>query len=220
MKQHLIQAAERGNAEAQFNLAIMYENGLVDSRYVAEGNHSEAMKWLSPPRTGACPRPDETRGNAARSPTARYRRASGTCWRRARAARSFKVQSAYDVPPRFDTGSDRGGWPLCARLGAEGSHHRGAPPTGCRPGVRVNVMATGLAEGADEQSLARDMLDVHGPKAAVVARGNARAAALAGQREPAKFWIRVLGLIQQRGTDKDERLDERGCRSTARSTQG
>jgi TPR repeat protein len=46
MKQQLIEAAERGNAEAQFNLAIMYENGLVDSRYVAEGNHSEAMKWL------------------------------------------------------------------------------------------------------------------------------------------------------------------------------
>ena len=46
MKEQLIQAAERGNAEAQFNLAIMYENGLVDSRYVVEGNHSEAMKWL------------------------------------------------------------------------------------------------------------------------------------------------------------------------------
>lgn len=46
MKEQLIQAAERGNAEAQFNLAIMYENGLVDSRYVAEGNHSEAIKWL------------------------------------------------------------------------------------------------------------------------------------------------------------------------------
>jgi TPR repeat protein len=46
MKQQLIQAAEHGNAEAQFNLAIMYENGLVDSRYVAEGNYSEAMKWL------------------------------------------------------------------------------------------------------------------------------------------------------------------------------
>ncbi len=46
MKQQLLQAAERGNAEAQFNLAIMYENGLVDSRYVAEGNHAEAMRWL------------------------------------------------------------------------------------------------------------------------------------------------------------------------------
>ena len=46
MKEQLIEAAERGNAEAQFNLAVMYENGLVDSRYVAEGDHSEAMKWL------------------------------------------------------------------------------------------------------------------------------------------------------------------------------
>ena len=46
MKKHLIQAAERGDAEAQFNLAIMYENGLVDSRYVAEGNHLEAVRWL------------------------------------------------------------------------------------------------------------------------------------------------------------------------------
>jgi TPR repeat protein len=46
MKKHLIQAAERGDAEAQFNLGIMYENGVVDSRYVAEGSRSEAMKWF------------------------------------------------------------------------------------------------------------------------------------------------------------------------------
>jgi len=46
MKQHLIQAAERGDVEAQFNLGIMYENGLADSRYVPEGDHSEAMRWL------------------------------------------------------------------------------------------------------------------------------------------------------------------------------
>jgi hypothetical protein len=81
-------------------------------------------------------------------------------------------------------------------------------------------MATGTTEGADEPSLARDMLDVHGPRAAVVARDNARAAALAGQRERARFWIRVLGLIQQRGTDEDERLYEPSYRSTASSTQG
>ena len=64
----------------------------------------------------------------------------------------------------------------------------------------MNVMATGTADGADEQSLASDMIDVHGPKAAVVARDNARAAALAGQKPQARSWIRVLGLIQQRGT--------------------
>ena len=46
MKKHLIQAAERGDAEAQFNLAIMYENGLDDSRYAVEGNRPEAMRWL------------------------------------------------------------------------------------------------------------------------------------------------------------------------------
>jgi TPR repeat protein len=46
MQKHLIQAAERGDAEAQFNLAVMYENGLFDSRYVAEGSRSEAVRWL------------------------------------------------------------------------------------------------------------------------------------------------------------------------------
>lgn len=46
MDKHLIQAAERGDAEAQFNLAIMYENGLLDSRYVAEGSRVEAVRWL------------------------------------------------------------------------------------------------------------------------------------------------------------------------------
>jgi hypothetical protein len=74
----------------------------------------------------------------------------------------------------------------------------------------MSVLATGTVDGADEPLLARDMIDVHGPKAAVVARDNARATALAGQRPQAKFWIRVLGLIQQRGADKDERPGVRG----------
>jgi TPR repeat protein len=46
MQKHLIQAAERGDAEAQFNLAIMYQNGVLDSRYVAEGSRPEAERWL------------------------------------------------------------------------------------------------------------------------------------------------------------------------------
>ena len=46
MQKHLIQAAERGDAEAQFNLAVMYENGVLDSRYVAEGSRPEAVKWF------------------------------------------------------------------------------------------------------------------------------------------------------------------------------
>ncbi len=32
MDKHMIQAAERGDAAAQFNLAITYANGLLDSR--------------------------------------------------------------------------------------------------------------------------------------------------------------------------------------------
>ena len=46
MKKHLLQSAERGDAEAQFNLGIMYENGLDVSRYVAEGSRLEAVRWL------------------------------------------------------------------------------------------------------------------------------------------------------------------------------
>jgi TPR repeat protein len=43
---HLLQAAERGDAEAQFNLGVICENGLDDSRYAVEGSRPDAMKWL------------------------------------------------------------------------------------------------------------------------------------------------------------------------------
>ena len=46
MDKHMIQAAERGDAEVQFNLAIMYANGLLGSRYVPEGSRSEATRWM------------------------------------------------------------------------------------------------------------------------------------------------------------------------------
>jgi hypothetical protein len=61
---------------------------------------------------------------------------------------------------------------------------------------------TVVTDGADEPSLARDMIEVHGAEAATVARNNARAAALGGQRLRAKFWIRVLGLIQRQQAGK------------------
>jgi hypothetical protein len=66
----------------------------------------------------------------------------------------------------------------------------------------VSSTAAGATDGADEQSLARDMIDVHGEEAAVVARDNARTAALAGQRPQAKSWIRVVGIIQGQRTDQ------------------
>jgi hypothetical protein len=58
----------------------------------------------------------------------------------------------------------------------------------------VTVMADALV---DEQSLACDMIEVHGMEAVTVARDNARGAALAGQAALAKSWIRVLGVVQR-----------------------
>ena len=52
-------------------------------------------------------------------------------------------------------------------------------------------------EGADQQRLARDLIEVHGNEAPAIARGNARTAALAGQPIVAKSWIRVLSMIQR-----------------------
>jgi hypothetical protein len=67
----------------------------------------------------------------------------------------------------------------------------------------MSSMATGNADGAAERLLARDMIDVHGADAAIVARHNARTAALAGQRPRATSWLRVLGIIQQCRTDEE-----------------
>ena len=64
----------------------------------------------------------------------------------------------------------------------------------------MTVPADGVAEGADEPSLALDMIEVHGAAASVVARENARIEALAGRAPQAKSWMRVLGIIQRRQT--------------------
>jgi hypothetical protein len=55
-----------------------------------------------------------------------------------------------------------------------------------------------MTDEVDDDTLARDMIDVHGSMAAGVARDNARSAALAGQGIQARSWIRVLSLIQRR----------------------
>ena len=58
-------------------------------------------------------------------------------------------------------------------------------------------MTIGGAEEDGSDKLARDLIEVHGNEAPTVARGNARAAALAGQPALAKSWIRVLSMIQR-----------------------
>lgn len=46
VEKRLLQAAEAGDAGAQCNLGILYENGLDDNGYVVEGNRPQAVRWL------------------------------------------------------------------------------------------------------------------------------------------------------------------------------
>ena len=51
LEKELLAAAERGDAEAQYNLGVMLENGVDDNGYAIEGGKAEAMraeavKWL------------------------------------------------------------------------------------------------------------------------------------------------------------------------------
>ena len=59
-----------------------------------------------------------------------------------------------------------------------------------------------MPDEADEDALARDMIEVHGVEAAGVARANARTAALAGAVASAKRWIRVLEVVQRRSAEQ------------------
>ena len=43
---HVRAAAERGEAGAQFNLAVFYDNGLDDNGHDAGRDRREAIKWL------------------------------------------------------------------------------------------------------------------------------------------------------------------------------
>ena len=46
MKRFLV-AAQEGDANSQFNLGVMYDNGVDDNNHALEGNRKEAIKWLS-----------------------------------------------------------------------------------------------------------------------------------------------------------------------------
>jgi len=46
VEKRLLQAAEAGDARAQFNLGILYDNGLDDNGYVVEANRPRAVGWL------------------------------------------------------------------------------------------------------------------------------------------------------------------------------
>ena len=46
LEKRLLQAAERGDAGAQYNLGILYSNGVDDNGYPIKGNRPNAVKWL------------------------------------------------------------------------------------------------------------------------------------------------------------------------------
>jgi len=46
VEKRLLQAAEAGDAHAQCNLGILYDNGMDDNGYVVEGNKPQAVRWL------------------------------------------------------------------------------------------------------------------------------------------------------------------------------
>ena len=46
MEKRLLEAAEAGDARAQCNLGILYDNGLDDNGYTVQGNRPQAVRWL------------------------------------------------------------------------------------------------------------------------------------------------------------------------------
>ena len=46
MERRLLQAAEAGDARAQCNLGILYDNGLDDNGYAVAGARPQAVRWL------------------------------------------------------------------------------------------------------------------------------------------------------------------------------
>lgn len=60
MDKQLLQAAEKGDAGSQWNLGVLYENGLDDNYYAVEGNRPEAVRWLlGRRRAGPAPRANQ-----------------------------------------------------------------------------------------------------------------------------------------------------------------
>src|SRR6266852_3964935 len=86
----------------------------------------------------------------------------------------------------IDPSTDRRGEVFCARLDAKAVESSG------RCWLGKQSAGPMMEDGSDEQMLARSVIEVHGAEAAIIARGNARSAALAGQPSQAKSWIRVL----------------------------
>jgi TPR repeat protein len=96
VEKRLLQAAEAGDARAQYNLGILYDNGLDDNGYIVAGNRPEAVRWLLAAAEQGLPRAQ------------------------------VKLAEVYgEAPDVSDSHATAGGWFLVAALGLDGIHlHR------------------------------------------------------------------------------------------------
>jgi hypothetical protein len=131
MKKHLIQAADRGDTEAQFNLGIMYENGFDDSRYAVEGGRPEAMRWLPAAAEQGLPRAQIKLAEIYAGEPKIPENSVKACGWYLLATTSLcgahlqKAQSAYQRATFLLTPSSNRSRALRARLEAKVAHHGG-----------------------------------------------------------------------------------------------
>ena len=96
LDKRLLQAAEAGDSASQYNLGILYDNGIDDNGHAFVGNRLEAAKWLLAAAEQGLPRAQ------------------------------VKLAEVYaDAPDISGSHAAAGGWFLLAALGLHGVHlHR------------------------------------------------------------------------------------------------
>jgi TPR repeat protein len=96
MEKQLLRAAEAGDASSQYNLGILYNNGLDDNGHTITGDQRQAVKWLLAAAEQGFPRAQ------------------------------VKLAEVYaDAPDISGSHAAAGGWFLLAALGLRGVHlHR------------------------------------------------------------------------------------------------
>jgi TPR repeat protein len=97
LEKRLLQAAEGGDARAQYNLGILYGNGLDDNGHTVEANRPQAVRWLLAAAEQGLPR--------------------------AQAKLAEAYADGPDVSGRHATAC---GWFLLAAMGLRGVHLHGA----------------------------------------------------------------------------------------------
>src|SRR5437868_12719434 len=130
MMKHLLEAAEGGDAESQFNLGIIYENGLNDSRYAVEGSRPQAMKWFLAAADRGLPRAQLKLAEMhAAEPDIPESSVTACGWYLLAMTSLHGAPSpegSIRLPARLlplDVVSNRRGQAFCGRLEAEGADH-------------------------------------------------------------------------------------------------